>query len=485
MSATLGRPQPTGSRSATLVLLGVTWRGWFNQLARGLGARWRAVLLIVGLAALALAALGWSSSSMLDTVSGIDLVREAPAVVVGAVWCLSTLGALVACLYTPDRNVLVSHLAPLPVPTGVLRRAARAQELLVGTTLALLLTGPIVIQPMVTGGLEQRARAGAVLLAGVVAAAALALLVTRLLEAVLSQLPLDAAIGRALAALLVLSCVAWAFMAAMPINHNEPHGPALVLAGAMLWALNGPAGWLLALGLAALSWTSWRLSGWWEADGEASSGRRRRRVDPLRAATGMVGLERRQWLRFGPNLVMVIFLNGVALLGLLAVVGGGGDQIGTAYLILPILSAVGVGAFGPTRSVLWIFRVTGRPAAWVLPKMLAVLGVWAMIIALYSAALVWLGQWSLTDLAWTLPLVTAEVLLAMAIGVLLPVSAEQSINGSVSEAATLVVLIALTAGFQSAMAGVDGLPLAVGRQVAALLVALSAYLLIARAANRV
>lgn len=199
----------------------------------------------------------------------------------------------------------------------------------------------------------------------------------------------------------------------------------------------------------------------------------------------MVGLERRQWLRFGPNLVMVIFLNGVALLGLLAVVGGGGDQIGTAYLILPILSAVGVGAFGPTRSVLWIFRVTGRPAAWVLPKMLAVLGVWAMIIALYSAALVWLGQWSLTDLAWTLPLVTAEVLLAMAIGVLLPVSAEQSINGSVSEAATLVVLIALTAGFQSAMAGVDGLPLAVGLQVAALLVALSAYLLIARAANRV
>ena len=77
----------------------------------------------------------------------------------------------------------------------------------------------------------------------------------------------------------------------------------------------------------------------------------------------MVSLERRQWLRFGPTLVMLIFLNGVAVLALAGTGASGNDPLGTAYLILPMLSAVGVGAFGPTRRVLWLYRMTGRPLA--------------------------------------------------------------------------------------------------------------------------
>ena len=116
--------------------------------------------------------------------------------------------------------------------------------------------------------------------------------------------------------------------------------------------------------------------------------------------------------------------------------------------------------------------------------MLAVLSVWAMTIAAYSAALVWLGQWTFVELAWTLPLLAAEVLVAMAIGVVLPVSAEQSINGSVSEAATLVLLIALTVGVQSALGSITILPLAIAVQTFVLLGALAGYLLVARAASR-
>jgi len=465
------------------VLLGITWRGWFNQVARGLGGRWRAVGLIAAIAALALAALGWSSMAMLDTVRGLNLIHEAPAVVVGAVTCLSALGALVACLYTPDRDVLVAHLAPLPVARQVLRRAARAQEMLVGATLALLLTGPILVQPLVSGSLEQRLRAGAVLIGSVVLVTVLTLLATRLLETGLGRLPIPALIARALAALIVLSGFAWMFMAAMPMNQNIAHGPALGLGDALVWALSGPVGWLAVAAIVALSWALWQVSGWWEVAGEART-RTNHSVSAVRAAASLTALERRQWLRFGPNLVMLVFLNGVALLGLLAVATTGGDQFGTSYLILPILSAIGVGAFGPTRRVLWIYRVTGRPSAWVLPKLLAVLSVWALIIVLYGAALVWLGQWSPLDLAWMLPLLAAEVLVAMTIGVALPVSAEQSINGSVSEAATLVLLIALTAGVQSALGGITSLPLAVFMQTLVVLGALAGYLLVARTASR-
>ena len=100
------------------------------------------------------------------------------------------------------------------------------------------------------------------------------------------------------------------------------------------------------------------------------------------------------------------------------------------------------------------------------------------------AALVWLGQWTFVELAWTLPLLAAEVLVAMAIGVVLPVSAEQSINGSVSEAATLVLLIALTVGVQSALGSITILPLAIAVQTFVLLGALAGYLLVARAASR-
>lgn len=472
-----------GFRSPTAVLLGVTWRGWFNQVARGLGGRWRAVGLIAGVSALALAALGWSSMAMLDTVAGLDLIREAPAVVVGAVACLSALGALVACLYTPDRNVLVAHLSPLPVPRQVLRRAARAQEILVGATLALLLTGPILVQPLVSGSLEQRLRAGAVLIGTVALVTLLTLLATRLLETGLSLLPISPLIARALAALIVLTGFAWMFMAAMPMNQNVAHGPALGLGDALVWALSGPVGWLAVAGIAVLAWALWQVSGWWEVAG-VTRGRPNHSVAAVRAAASLTALERRQWLRFGPNLVMLVFLNGVAVLGLVGVVTTGGDQFGTSYLILPILSAIGVGAFGPTRRVLWIFRVTGRPTAWVVPKLLAVLSVWALIIVLYGAALVWLGQWSLVDLAWMLPLLAAEVLVAMTIGVMLPVSAEQSINGSVSEAATLVLLIALTAGVQSALGGITSLPLAMSMQALVVLCALAGYLLVARAAGR-
>lgn len=182
---------------------------------------------------------------------------------------------------------------------------------------------------------------------------------------------------------------------------------------------------------------------------------------------------------------MLIFLNGVAVLALAGTGASGNDPLGTAYLILPMLSAVGVGAFGPTRRVLWLYRMTGRPLAWVVPKMLAVCSVWAVVVVGYGAALALLGQWTWHDLAWMLPISLAELLVAMAVGVLLPVTADQSISGSISEAAALVSVIVLAAGFQSALAGVDSLWWALALQVAAIgLAALGYGLVSVRAALR-
>ncbi len=73
----------------------------------------------------------------------------------------------------------------------------------------------------------------------------------------------------------------------------------------------------------------------------------------------------------------------------------------------------------------------------------------------------------------------------MAVGVLLPVTADQSISGSISEAAALVSVIVLAAGFQSALAGVDSLWWALALQVAAIgLAALGYGLVSVRAALR-
>lgn len=109
---------------ATAVLFVAAWRSWFNQIARALGARWKAALLLAALLALVIVAAVWSAASVLDSIGGVQLLHEAPAVVVGAVSCLAALGTILAALYTPDRNTLTAHLSPLPIEPAALRRAA-------------------------------------------------------------------------------------------------------------------------------------------------------------------------------------------------------------------------------------------------------------------------------------------------------------------------------------------------------------------------
>lgn len=468
---------------ATAVLFVAAWRSWFNQIARALGARWKAALLLAALLALVIVAVVWSAASVLDSIGGVQLLHEAPAVVVGAVSCLAALGTILAALYTPDRNTLTAHLSPLPIEPAALRRAARTQELLVGLVLAVTLTAPILSQAALSGPPEAAVRGVALLLGLIAVAENLTLVATRLVGLALAAGRIEPAVARALAALAVLAAFAWMFLASLPINFNEPHGPAVWSAAGLVWALDGPQGWVLVGALGAVSGGLWLALG--RVDDIEPGRGRDRRVSARRAGAGMVSLERRQWLRFGPNLVMLIFLNGVAVLALAGTGASGNDPLGTAYLILPMLSAVGVGAFGPTRRVLWLYRMTGRPLAWVVPKMLAVCSVWAVVVVGYGAALALLGQWTWHDLAWMLPISLAELLVAMAVGVLLPVTADQSISGSISEAAALVSVIVLAAGFQSALAGVDSLWWALALQVAAIgLAALGYGLVSVRAALR-
>lgn len=64
---------------------------------------------------------------------------------------------------------------------------------------------------------------------------------------------------------------------------------------------------------------------------------------------------------------------------------------GTAYLILPMLSAVGVGVGRP--GALWLYRMTDGRWPGLYPKMLAVCSVWAVVVVGYGATCAHQVRW--------------------------------------------------------------------------------------------
>jgi hypothetical protein len=191
-------------------------------------------------------------------------------------------------------------------------------------------------------------------------------------------------------------------------------------------------------------------------------------------------LELRQWLRYPPNAVLLLFINGLCAAAVVSVALTGGDELGVFYVALGVASAVGIGCYGPTRRHHRLYRVTGSPTAWIGPKFRAVLMIWAVMMAVYGTAFMLVSGAGPAEILLALPMLFVELCASCALGLLLPVSRDQSIGGAVSEAVAVVGLLGLTFGLQSMLAASTNLLTSLAIQLAMMAAAFAWYLLTAK-----
>ncbi|MBG6179625.1 hypothetical protein [Arthrobacter sp. CAN_A1] len=465
----------------------ITWRIWFNDISRSLGSRTRArlVLWVLGVAMVAwtvYSGLALGRQLGLDT----DTAREISTPVAGVVFTLPGLATLMACLYAPNRTVLTEMLSVLPVHPAHVKSSLRWLTVIVGTVAGVLMGAPLILQFIVSGDpLTAVAGTGFAFYLAVLGALFVHILLSTFRTAISWSVRSDGVMVQGIAGLLVAALMVYSFFRALPFNYQEPAGPLAILGNVLAWLLGGPRPSAMVLVLvAAAPGVLLLLSHMLDRVPEPRENNRAQ-SRTFATASGMLGnsllaLEIKQHLRFPANAVLLLFINGLAIAAIVVTWIAGGDEYGATYLVLTIVSAFGIGAYGPTRRHHWVYRVTGAPHAWILPKFLSVTVIWAVMILIYGTALVLWSGWYFIDLVAALPVLFIEMAAGCLIGLLLPVSREQSIGGAVSEAVALVGLIGLTFAVQTliAVAGDVLLGLALQLAIAALLVA--AYLLTAR-----
>ncbi|WP_395398575.1 hypothetical protein ACHMXB_12205 [Arthrobacter sp. UC242_113] len=480
-------PRRVGPLAVTAAVHRITWRMWFNDLCRSLGSRTKAKLLVAAILAAVGAWTAWSSIELGKQLGmDPDTGREIAAPVASVMFTMPALATLMAVLYAPSRTLLTEMLSVLPVREAHVRGATRWLTVAVGFFGGLLVSAPLALQFVFTGS-------AAVALAGVsyaIFAALLGCLATQVLTEV-GQVVAARLLGRngvmvqGISGLLTAGLLLYAFMTSMPMNGGDGRGVLLPLGEVLAWLLGAPAPswWVLGLVpaspmilLAALGvleavprkeFAPWRPR--FFAGRNLSAGR-----------PSFMVLELRQWLRYPPNAVLLLFINGLCAAAVVSAAAAGGDELGLVYLALGVASAIGIGCYGPTRRHHWIYRVTGSPTAWIGPKFRAVLLIWAGMMVVYGTAFMLVSGGGPVEFFLALPMLFVELCASCALGLLLPVSRDQSIGGAVSEAVAVVGLLGLTFGLQSMLAASTNILVSLAVQIAMMAAAFAWYLLTAR-----
>lgn len=479
---------PPGALAVAAAVHSITWRIWFNDLARSLGSANRARSLLIGIGAAMAAWTAWSSLELgrqlgLDAESGWQIA----APVAGVMFTMPALATLMAVLYAPSRTLLTEMLSVLPVRPAHTRAAVRWLTIIVGLGGGLLIAAPLALQFAFAGSIR-------IAVAGLGSAVFVALL-----GALTTQVLIEATqvaggrlfrrnnvILQGIGGLVVAAVLLLAFIATMPVNGRESGGPLRPLGEVLAWLLGGPSpSWwagLLAVGLPPLLITALRVLESAPRP-EPAPWRPVLRL-PFRTHNhhneSLVRLELLQWIRYPSNAVLLLFINGLCIAAVISAATTGADDLGLTYVALAIASSIGIGCYGPTRRHHWIYRIAGVPTAWVAPKFMAVVGVWSAMMAVYGTGLVLLTGWEPFELVMTLPMLFVELCASCIVGLVLPVSRDQSIGGAVSEAVALVGLIGLTFAAQSAVAMAPDLQIGVLLQLLMVATAVLAYFLIGR-----
>ncbi|MDQ1058485.1 hypothetical protein QFZ23_002386 [Arthrobacter globiformis] len=485
----MAAPRRVGPLAVTAAVHRITWRMWYNDLSRSLGSKAKAKTLVIAILAAIAAWTAWSSVELgkqlgLDPETG----REIAVPVASVMFAMPALATLMAVLYAPSRTLLTELLSVLPVREAHVRGATRWLTVAVGFSGGLLVSAPLALQFVFTGS-------AAVALVGVgyaVFAALLGCLATQVLTE-LAQVAAGRILGRngvmvqGISGLLTAALLLYSFMTSMPMNGGDGRGVLLPLGEVLAWLLGAtaPAWWVLVL-VAASPVILLAALGLLEAAPRKEFAPWRPRLGGTRTAkaaskgpTFMV-LELRQWLRYPPNAVLLLFINGLCAAAVVSAAATGGDELGVFYVALGVASAIGIGCYGPTRRHHWMYRVTGTATAWIGPKFRAVLLIWAGMMAVYGTAFMLVSGAGPVEFALALPMLFVELCASCALGLLLPVSRDQSIGGAVSEAVAVVGLLGLTFGLQSMLAASANLLISLAVQIAMMAAAYAWYLLTAR-----
>lgn len=480
-------PRRVHPLTVTATVHRITWLIWFNDVARSLGSRAKARALLIAVLAAVGAWTVWSSLELgkqlgLDPETG----REISAPVASVMFAMPALATLMAVLYAPNRTLLSEMLSVLPVQEAHVRGATRWLTVAVGFCGGLLVSAPLALQFVFTGSVGV-----AVVGVGYAFFAALLGCLTTQLLIELIQVGAGRLFGRSgvmvqgISGLITAALLLYAFMSSMPINGGDGRGVFLPFGDVLAWLLGGPtpAWWVLCLVVGALPVLLAALNTL-EAVPRKEFTPWRPRLGRAPAASAnnssFMLLELRQWLRYPPNAVLLLFINGLCAAAVVSAALTGGDELGVFYVALGVASAIGIGCYGPTRRHHWLYRVTGNPAAWIGPKFRAVLLIWAAMMALYGTAFMLVSDSGPVEFLLALPMLFVELCASCALGLLLPVSRDQSIGGAVSEAVAVVGLLGLTFGLQSMLAASTNVFISLAVQFAMMAAALSWYLLTAK-----
>ena len=445
------------ARRATVVaaITRVTWQAWFNDLTRSIGSRWGARALAGAIVVLLGAWLVLGTYALGSQFRLQDGDTDEIAIPVSAVtFTLPALATLLCALYTPSRTVLNDTLALLPIRAADRDAALRWLSVGLGLILGGVWVAPLAIQFITVGSAPEAAGSFLACVCIAIAGALTAQVIFLALELALNRVfgqsgILTTGIAGLVCALLLL----WAMLKALPVQGGTGGGPFATVARPLLSVSEGggAAARDLALLLLALPALVAVLSALDLVPRRRSAAIHLRLPGALREPRTLVSIEARQWIRYPTNAVMLVFVAGLSI-GCLTLWRSSLDDdnwLLGAFFLFTLISTIGVGSFGPTRPMHWVYFVTGRPLAWVAPKLMSVVAIWLALLGVYFAVLSLLTSWSPTDGVVLLPMLAVEVAAGCVVGLLLPVNRQQSLSGALSECVAIVIVLSVTIGLQS------------------------------------
>lgn len=449
-------------RRATVVaaIMRVTCQAWFNDLTRSIGSRRGAQALGGGVLVLLGAWLLLGSYALGSQVRLQEGDTAAIATPVSAVtFTLPAIATLLCALYTPSRTVLNDILALLPISVADRRAAVRWLSVVLGVVLGGVWVAPLAVQFIAAGSAAEAVGALLVCACLAVAGALAAQVMFLAVEVALNRMfGRSGALTTGIAGLAGALVLLWAMLQALPSEGRSDGGGPFATAAQPLLSVTGEGGGAiggLALLLLAVPVLVAVLSLLDHVPRRDGGGWHLHLPRPSRAPRTLVSIEVRQWLRYPTNAVMLVFTAGlsVACLTLWRDSLDEDNWLLGAFFLFTLISTVGVGSFGPTRPFHWMYHVAGRPLAWVAPKLLSVLAIWLALVGVYFATLSLLTSWSAADGVLLLPVLAVEVAAGCIVGLLMPVSRQQSLSGALSECVAILIVLSIAIGLQAVPAG--------------------------------